>query len=373
MIFQCIRSHTSLFCKNLGINRLRTPQFINLVKRYALDLCLPSTVSTYAEKLIKALPPLFNTRVNGYYPAYEARAMAYIIFVLKLIFGLDDCKEIKISEKAKVLNETISALNLKNNTSEPLLFVWTDWMQYIEMRNIIIDTFNPACRERSRTELYENSDLLTQNIDKEIAENMEKYADNEKENSGVFGQRINYLQRIFKDLLKRFENDDKSSVSNVYLPVIKFEPSVLPSTTNLETILNFVDNLSEEKVAKLPVKIPEYIRENHLSLDMRAFVNAQHLKQFLERHNYNLEITQIPVQSKREYVGIFYTPTANKNISSSVEKNRIDDTIDLQFTTNYRQYSASYNRSVTAKKRKLLKIGQKLPEVSHNSRLIHVY
>uniref|UniRef100_T1GIN7 Rrn7/TAF1B C-terminal cyclin domain-containing protein n=1 Tax=Megaselia scalaris TaxID=36166 RepID=T1GIN7_MEGSC len=62
-------------------------------------------------------------------PLYEARAMAYIIFVIKLLFGLDDSMESEISEASRKINESVPEANL---------FIFDDWMRYLEMRKIIL-------------------------------------------------------------------------------------------------------------------------------------------------------------------------------------------------------------------------------------------
>jgi TATA box-binding protein-associated factor RNA polymerase I subunit B len=51
-------------------------------------------------------PPLMKLHKSArHFPNYEGRAMAFIIFVLKLLFGLDGKTEYEISKVTKKLNE----------------------------------------------------------------------------------------------------------------------------------------------------------------------------------------------------------------------------------------------------------------------------
>lgn len=104
-----MRIHTSFLCRLLHINELQTPNLQNLINRYVDDLNLPSQITIYINRLINLCPiqkiPLkLEHRIS---PFYEARAMAFIIFILKLLFGLDDHKEIQISKSAKIINNEI--------------------------------------------------------------------------------------------------------------------------------------------------------------------------------------------------------------------------------------------------------------------------
>lgn len=65
-----------------------------------------------------------------YIPLAENRAMGFIVFILKLMLGLDDLTEYQCSNLAESKNDNDN------------LFVWTKWVEFIELRNaILVDNF----------------------------------------------------------------------------------------------------------------------------------------------------------------------------------------------------------------------------------------
>jgi TATA box-binding protein-associated factor RNA polymerase I subunit B len=63
-------------------------------------------IGKYVECIMAILPPSmeFNKSLK-HFPNYEGRAMAFIIFILKLLLGLDGKTEYEISKVTKKLNE----------------------------------------------------------------------------------------------------------------------------------------------------------------------------------------------------------------------------------------------------------------------------
>ncbi|KAL7019427.1 hypothetical protein ACKWTF_011119 [Chironomus riparius] len=113
---------------------LKAPKLIVLAKRYIEDLCLPSVLFNYVEKLMELLPSKMSQ--NCYIPNYEVRAMAYILFILKLIFGLDGFREKEISNSSKKINSTFEKIGLPNK-----LFNFEAWREFIEYREIILTKY----------------------------------------------------------------------------------------------------------------------------------------------------------------------------------------------------------------------------------------
>lgn len=111
------------------------PNLLKLCGRYLKEMCLPEDLELYVGRLLNFIPPrmIFNDRVEMV-PNYEGRAMAYILFVLKLLFGLDGEREREMSVSAQNINKI-----LKKSDSQ--LFVFTDWMNYIEYRQEILSKF----------------------------------------------------------------------------------------------------------------------------------------------------------------------------------------------------------------------------------------
>lgn len=84
-------------------NSLKVPNLMALVHRYIDDMNLPCCLAYYIEKLMEILPS--NLKYNSIkIPNYEGRAMAYILFTIKLIFGLDGYREKEISNSLPTIN-----------------------------------------------------------------------------------------------------------------------------------------------------------------------------------------------------------------------------------------------------------------------------
>lgn len=133
-----MRVFTAKLCRGMVIPQLIRPSILRLIDRYIDELSLPEELKVILEKFVKFRPPVmeFTAETKKLIPNYEGRAMAYIIFVLKLLFGMDDEREVKISESAREINRLIS--------SEPSLhlFVVGDWLQMLQVRRTVVEKFH---------------------------------------------------------------------------------------------------------------------------------------------------------------------------------------------------------------------------------------
>jgi hypothetical protein len=109
----------------------RTPNLIKLARRYTHELNLPTELGDYIERLMIFLPPVMH--FHFYAPNYEGRALAYVLFVLKLLFGVDGYREKEMSESARRVN--------KKAKPQQEIFVYEDWRKFIEYRQIILGKF----------------------------------------------------------------------------------------------------------------------------------------------------------------------------------------------------------------------------------------
>lgn len=109
----------------------RTPNLVNLARRHIDELNLPNDLNDYVERLMIFLPPVM--KFKNYAPNYEGRAMAYVLFVLKLLFGIDGYREKEISESARRVN--------KKAKPKQTIFVYEDWRKFIEYRQTILGKF----------------------------------------------------------------------------------------------------------------------------------------------------------------------------------------------------------------------------------------
>jgi len=91
-------------------------------------------LAVHIEKIIKSARPNleFNPdeKRGKYIPLPEERAMAFILFTLKMLLGLNDLTEFQCSNLAEAQE------NPEGH------FVWTKWVELIELRNsILVDNF----------------------------------------------------------------------------------------------------------------------------------------------------------------------------------------------------------------------------------------
>lgn len=112
------------------------PNMPQLVRRYLKELSLPEDLGDFIERLINFMPPNMKSDASKYIPNYEARAVAYILFVLKLLFGIDGYREVEISKSAKKFNN-----QLKKEGIGSFLFVFEDWREFIAYRDIILSKY----------------------------------------------------------------------------------------------------------------------------------------------------------------------------------------------------------------------------------------
>lgn len=131
-----MRVFTVKLCRDMAIPQLIRPNILRLIDRYIDELCLPEELKVILERFVKFRPPVMELKADTkilMIPNYEGRAMAYIIFVLKLLFGMDDEREVKISESARQINRLIPS------ESSLHLFVVGDWLQMLKVRRTILE------------------------------------------------------------------------------------------------------------------------------------------------------------------------------------------------------------------------------------------
>lgn len=349
-----IRDHIGIMCKNIGIFQLKNPDINKLVRRYTTELCLPSEIGDCIERLINLLPPNFDTRAPGAYPGFEARAMAYIIFTLKLLFGLDGNKEYRMSENALKLNHEIQKLNNKNCEKQSLLFVWNEWVQYIEMRKIIISQYNTSFCEQfkqrqSTTQLLEQmTEDMRLNEERDVLLN---------ETVDKSRQRLKTLKQLFERFQENFKAIDDNE--NKPTPLINFKPSFTPALSYFKNIILLCDSENNAN-SNTDIHIPNVMRIDHSQRDIKSYLEVKPLIEYFKKHNKKLQVHVLPSNESKTFLGIFRPPRsvfrgatvtrvykASSDISEeewaeTVAKEVFYNTDDLEFKTDLEQYHDRY-------------------------------
>lgn len=304
--------------KCIGIRRPHKPDIVKLVRRYVTELCLPTDVADYIERLINLLPPQFDSRSLAYYPGYEARAMAYIIFTLKLLYGLDGFKEQRISLAAQKLNNKIEQLNRKTFEKQPLLFVWNEWVEYIEMRKVIVAQFNPAyCVQFKQCQSTEQM-LEQMNDEMRKAEERDSMLNDSRKYTSKPGQ----LRSLFERFMEHHKDTENAKKPG---PLIDFKPSFTPSLSYLKNILLLYDN---DTTANTPpgLNIPDFMRIDHAKRDINSYLEVRPLVDYFKKHQLKLNVHVVSTTENTNFVGIFRAPRSYKHSSLKVQKACFDVT-----------------------------------------------
>lgn len=234
---------------------LKVPLMPPLVRRYLKDLSLPDDLGDYIERLINFMPPNMRTDYSKSLPNFEARAMAYIVFVLKLIFGIDGYREKEISKSAQRFNK-----KLKKHNIESGVFVYEEWREFIAYRDVILSKYyNPYVLTRQ----YEGDKpyklflgMLDQTKQEILTKKKKTHTIFEKKHD----ERSTNTQNLATKLMALHENDDDEEDELKDLPSLF---SLTPLYGAMKAIIN--SNLS----SKLNQKI---IQRNHRQLSCEIFL-----------------------------------------------------------------------------------------------------
>lgn len=254
-----------------------------LCKRYLQDLCLPPEIGSLIDVILHACPPTMgegDKRKN-----YEARAMAFVLFTLKLLFGLDDSREYLISSSGREINKKISALSLNDESAvqQKQLFIWSDWVEYIEMRNIILLQLHCPTAMKS----YAHSDGMTTMYLEYLAKADEKNADVKS----TFKSYAKLMQRV-RDQFQATYNVDPKWNEN-----LTFYPSLTPNRSYMEEVL-----LSGQS----DIFVPTFMDAAHDERDIEPFLNPSKLQSFFRKHRVKLAVNKLKCNAD---IDVIYSAT----------------------------------------------------------------
>ncbi|XP_058056071.1 TATA box-binding protein-associated factor RNA polymerase I subunit B [Anopheles bellator] len=266
-----------------------------LCRRYLGELELPADLMPYVEKLIALDLPIRPKDKTQSFPAYELHAMKYILFVMKLLFGLDGVIENKMDSTTKKLNDLLLADNVQKQKP---LFVWDEWQRYVTMRNIILEQLHYPTNSR------QGQKVIGKPFDKHLfVDFMGSLV--VPDDSSTSGFRTNLRSRSFGPLAEqRSKNLDSvlASVNDKHCKEqaedvddqsprhLKFDASLQPKRSYLKAILSM-------DAEDLPsVHIPAYMNTAHSERTVKPFVNPTLLKRhLLQNHNVRLVTKKIKV------------------------------------------------------------------------------
>jgi TATA box-binding protein-associated factor RNA polymerase I subunit B len=221
-----LRRQISIICRSLRIKTMPLPNMKGLVKRYLEELCLPTQLYTMIERLLELCPPQMKYSSHHKFgilsPNFDARACAYILFVLKLLFGLDDSREHQISDSCAKVNQ--------QTDSKTKLFVWSEWVEYIELRNIIL----ARCHYPSNVIYGFDSEPGSARLFLDFYENLVDKHQVQTKPPTRGKKKMENLRYVFGKLWET--HTEEQPASNDPVPM-QFEHSLTPARTYFEEIL----------------------------------------------------------------------------------------------------------------------------------------
>lgn len=271
----CVPTHSSLrtiasdLAKEIGF-QFKETDLSTLCHRYLQELCLPSIIGNIIDIILHACPPAMRDGHNR--KNYEGRAMAYILFTLKLLFGLDDSREYLISSSCREINKRIDELSSDNDgaVQQKPLFIWSDWVDYIEMRDIILTQLH--CPTAMKT--YGHGDGMATMYLEYLTKTDEKNADVKS----TFKPYAKLMQRVKDQFQATYNINPKLNER------IAFYPSLTPKRTYMEEV-RYRDQ-SE-------IFVPTFMDVAHEERDIEPFLNPSKLQSFFRPHQIKLAVNKL--------------------------------------------------------------------------------
>ncbi len=313
-----LRTIATDLAKEIGFQFKATDLSV-LCHRYVQELCLPPKIGNLIDAILHACPPTMGEGKNV--KNYEGRAVAFILFVLKLLFGLDDSREYTISSSGRAINKKINELCMKNEDSvqQKQLFIWSDWVEYIEMRNIILTELH--CPTAMKT--YAHGDGMTSMYLEYLTKTDEKNA----EVKSTFKPYAKLMQRVRDQFQTTYNIDPKVNET------IAYYPSLTPKRSYMEEI-----RCSDQS----NISVPTFMDVAHDERDIEPFLNPSKLQSFLRPHKVKLNVNRLKCN-----VDIDVPHSDNKLVDLESHDHRFGKYCFYEFDINTEQWLNGLNNRKT--------------------------
>lgn len=282
-----LRTKALAIAQIINIRSIRMPDLGNLCERYVKDLSLPSEISDTIRRLLAFYPPEMKTKkistLTRAVPNYEGRAMAFVIFVLKLLFGLDDKRECDISMSAQQINEKLIEFDSKQRP----LFIWSEWVEYINMRNTILS----QCHYPTAMQIDPNVSMHT-----DMYVDFLKRANDDGQYQEIYRKiEMENIRLIFDQIVQLHAQHDL----NKSKPSCHFAPSMTPFTS-------YMEHIQSDRSIKSKIYIPNFMNVNHEARDILPYLKPKQLKNDFKSHKCRLLIKEIGFNSNLQFSDIFH-------------------------------------------------------------------
>ncbi|XP_058169598.1 TATA box-binding protein-associated factor RNA polymerase I subunit B-like [Anopheles ziemanni] len=265
---------TSFLARDLGILPVQ-PDLTEICRRYLGELALPLDLEPYIVKLIAISPKIKQGSTVISFPAYEQHAMKYILFVMKLLFCLDNVMESKMDALSADVNRYLH----DTPKTHPQLFVWHEWQRYVAMRRVILEQVHyPTFQQRANGRNVSNdvaSDLLLDHSESYFIPDEDNTTGYRAPLVGTIGSRD---ERGFRNVhLMITSTTDKFSKESLKRNIC-FDHNLQPQRSYLAALLEM------QQHSHLGVYIPDYMRTDHCKRTAVPFVSPMPLKKYLLDH-----------------------------------------------------------------------------------------
>ncbi|CAO1420883.1 unnamed protein product [Diamesa hyperborea] len=291
--FEYFRYQLTAFIKYIPdlITSIKVPNLSEISKRYLTELHLPPGLNDYIDKLITFFPPEMHFKLStSVIPNYEGRAMAYIIFVLKLIFGLDDKREKEMSDAARKLNVKLEQKNLDK------LFVFDDWKEFIEYRKRILSHFyfpllfhHDSIEEKPYLHFVDLLDTLQPKIISEEeptskAKNVRSKAKEQAEMN---------CREILKKLIRQHNMNESSQLPTDNIRAMAFKTSMTPMKDYFEHVLSsYSDKMDFNK---------DITNVDHTAFIVEPFLTPKIFQNKLDEMDISIKLQKTQVSKNFDY------------------------------------------------------------------------
>nr|CAI5835719.1 unnamed protein product [Callosobruchus analis] len=192
-----IRTTTYKLAKFLGIlHYVEVPDVVKLCERFSREMNLPGQVVEAVKTIISVTNPTFAMQDRDEcLPNYEGRCMSIILFVIKLLFGMDGVTEYELSKLAKLLNQ---------KSYKTKFFSVQDWLTYVQFRKLVIEQNHfPINHKNDNSKI--DSDLYLQHIKSHDV----KFDESAK---------LSKVMKNYKELLERLKELQHDFITNLRFP-----------------------------------------------------------------------------------------------------------------------------------------------------------
>lgn len=280
-----LRTRALAIAQTINLRELRMPDLSKLCRRYVEELCLPPAIADFADKLIAFCPPRmrvhFKNNPSMAVPNYEGRAMAYILFLMKLFFGLDNDREYRISETAQRINDKLKEFDER----QAHLFVWCEWKRFIEMRNIIVAQCHYPTAMHFDTNTEKRPDLFI--------DYLQKASENSTTQDTYRKIQIDNVKVIFEQVLRLHDHDTEP------MPSMSFPPTLTP----MNTYMTYIEaNQSLQSI----IKMPAYMRTRHEQRDFLSYLKPKSLHAYFRHNNMNLKLNRLKYNPQVQFSDVSY-------------------------------------------------------------------